>query len=62
MILAKVGASILFYKNLPRDVPGFGGLEEKRKLLQQQLAQLNFKNEGNIKKAIVGKGAFLYWR
>ena len=58
MILAKVGASILFYKNLPRDVPGFGGLEEKRKLLQQQLAQLNFKNEGNIKKAIVGKGAF----
>jgi hypothetical protein len=56
--LAKAGAVILFYKNLPQDVPGLGGLEEKRKLLQKQLAQLNFINQGGIKKAAVGKGAF----
>jgi hypothetical protein len=56
--LAKEGATILFYKTLPQDVPGLSGLEEKRKLLRQQVAQLNFKDEGSIKKAIVGKGAF----
>src|SRR5687768_10888988 len=54
--LAKGGATILFYKNLPLDVPGLGGMEEKRKLFKQQLAQLNFNNEGDIKKAAIGKG------
>ena len=56
--LAMSGATILFYKNLPLDVPGLGGLEEKRKLFKQQLAQLNFADVGGLKKATVGNGAF----
>ncbi|MEP7107315.1 MAG: glycosylhydrolase-like jelly roll fold domain-containing protein, partial [Ferruginibacter sp.] len=58
MNLAKGGAVILVYKTLPQDVPGFALLENRRKLFQQLVAQLNFSEEGKIKKAIVGKGAF----
>jgi hypothetical protein len=43
MELAKEGAVILFYKNLPEDVPGFSHLEERRKKLQQLKQQLSFK-------------------
>jgi hypothetical protein len=56
--LAKAGAKVIVYKSLPQDVPGWGGLDKRRDRLQQLLKQLSFTNNGNIKKAIVGKGAF----
>ena len=56
--LGKSGANILVYKNLPQDVPGLGKLDERRKVFQQQMAQLKFVEEAGVKKAIIGKGAF----
>lgn len=57
--LAKNGATILVYKNLPKDVPGYGQLDARRNIFQQLVNQLQFSKSGNIKKAIVGKGVFL---
>ncbi|MES1219583.1 MAG: glycosyl hydrolase, partial [Bacteroidota bacterium] len=56
--LAKQGAHILVYKNLPQDVPGFGQLDNRRKTFQQLVSQLSFKDQGPVKKATIGKGAF----
>ncbi|HYO21010.1 MAG TPA: glycosyl hydrolase, partial [Flavisolibacter sp.] len=56
--LARAGATVLVYKDMPGEVPGFGQLESRRKLLQQLTAALNFTDEGKVKKATVGKGAF----
>ncbi|MEO5564721.1 MAG: glycosyl hydrolase, partial [Chitinophagaceae bacterium] len=56
--LAKLGAQILVYKNMPGDVPGFGQLESRRKLFQQLTGQLSF-SAGEVKKAILGKGSFM---
>ncbi|MFN8354577.1 MAG: glycosyl hydrolase [Spirosomataceae bacterium] len=53
--LAKQGATVIFYKNLPVDVPGLGNLAQRQGQLKQLLASLPFK--GN--KAIVGKGVIL---
>lgn len=57
--LAKAGATILVYKNMPQDVPGWNGLEERRKIFQSLLSQLSFVEDGKLKKAIIGKGAFI---
>ncbi len=57
--LAKNGATILVYKNLPIDVPGYGQLDARRNTFQQLVNQLQFSKSGNIKKAVVGKGVFL---
>lgn len=57
--LAKQGATILVYKNLPEDVPGFGELDARRKAFQQLISQLKFSKSDNLQKAIVGKGAFM---
>ena len=57
--LAKNGATILVYINLPKDVPGYGQLDARRNIFQQLVNQLQFSKSGNIKKAIVGKGVFL---
>ncbi len=57
--LAKQGATILIYKNLPQDVPGFGELDARRKTFQQLISQLKFSKSDNLQKAIVGKGAFM---
>ncbi|NTS42941.1 glycoside hydrolase family 2 protein [Flavisolibacter sp. BT320] len=59
LALAKAGVTILAYKDMPSDVPGWHGLEERRKIFQQLVAQLSFKEEGKVKKAVVGKGAFV---
>lgn len=58
--LAKNGAKILVYKKLPKDVPGFNKLEERRKAFQSMVAQLDFKSvgTGNVKGANIGKGVF----
>jgi hypothetical protein len=57
--LAKQGATILVYKNLPQDVPGLGQLESRRKIFQLLIKQLDFHSAGKIQKADVGKGAFI---
>lgn len=57
--LAKNGATILVYKNLPDDVPGRSNLGKRRKTFYDLTAQLVFVEEGKFKKAIVGKGMFL---
>ncbi|HJY22191.1 MAG TPA: glycosyl hydrolase, partial [Hanamia sp.] len=57
--LAKKGATILVYKNLPKDVPGFYKLNERRASYRSLISQLTFTNHAGIKKASVGKGSFL---
>lgn len=57
--LAKSGATILAYKDMPSDVPGLHKLDERRKSFQQLTSQLSFQDAGKVKKATVGKGAFI---
>lgn len=53
--LARNGAIVIFYKSLPKDVPGLTNLTSRQAEMKRLLASLQFK--GN--KAIVGKGAVL---
>lgn len=57
--LAKNGATVLLYKNLPSDVPGWNELDKRRKAFQNLIAQLSFKQEEKVKTARVGKGCFI---
>ncbi|MEO5998754.1 MAG: glycosyl hydrolase [Chitinophagaceae bacterium] len=59
--LAESGAIIVFYKNLPVKVPGFGQLGNKQETLQKQLSRIHFSKIDNIsvQKSSVGKGAFI---
>jgi hypothetical protein len=57
--LAKNGATILVYKNLPTDVPGYAKLSDRRATFQRLVSQLQFTDEAGVKKATIGKGAFL---
>ena len=58
--LVKAGATVIAYKNLPSQVPGFGMLNEREKLFKDLLASLHFidVNDG-IKMATIGKGKIL---
>lgn len=57
--LAQQGATILVYKNLPQDVPGFGKLDVRRNAFQQLINRLKFSKSGNLQKAVIGKGSFI---
>jgi hypothetical protein len=57
--LAKNGATVLIYKNLPSDVPGWNDLDKRRKTFQSLTTQLSFKEDGKIKRANYGKGGFI---
>ncbi len=57
--LAKAGATILVYKNLPQDVPGFGNVEARRKQFKELSTLLSFKEAGKVKTATVGKGSIV---
>ena len=57
--LANKGATIIFFKDLPGDVPGYGELDARRKLFQNLIAQLHFIEIGKMKKASIGRGRFL---
>jgi hypothetical protein len=57
--LAKAGATILVYKAMPNDVPGWHNLESRRRTFQNLLAQLRFTGSRGVKRAVVGKGAFV---
>ena len=59
--LAKNGATIIAYKNMPSDVPGFGELEKNTAAFKSLLGQLKFDSSvyANTYEAAVGKGVFL---
>lgn len=58
MQLAKAGAKILVYKDLPREVPGMSKLEVRQKKLNELIAVLNFKTVDGVQQASIGKGKF----
>lgn len=59
-LLADQGANIVFYKHLPKDVPGLSDLQIRQLSLQKMIRGLSFSNvEGTqIQKASIGKGKF----
>ena len=57
--LAKNGATILVYKKLPKDVPGFNKLNERRAGFKNLISQLKFADDAGVQKASIGKGSFL---
>lgn len=54
--LAESGATILFYKQLPEDVPGLKNLDQDRQRLQQCFSSLTFADKDGIQEADCGKG------
>jgi len=60
MALAEGGAQILIYKTMPADVPGWEAWEARRDTLRGWLERLQFSGTaGGVKRAAVGKGAFI---
>ena len=61
MELAKNGATIIAYKNLPVDVPGYGQLDKSQAAFKNLAGRLNFGSTdfGYVQSAAVGKGKFL---
>lgn len=59
MALAKNGATIIVYKNLPADVPGYANLKTRQQQFAALLSSLKFNSDGKIMKAVTGKGAFI---
>lgn len=61
MNLAKAGATIIVQGNLPRDVPGFGDLENRREQFRKMMAELKPVDSdfSGISQADFGKGRFL---
>jgi hypothetical protein len=59
--LAREGATILFVKNLPADVPGLANLEARRAKFKALLDQIKLEKATNqaVQKASIGKGAVL---
>jgi len=59
--MAKSGATVVIYKNLPANVPGYGNLQQRENQLKELLLQLKFIQTENssVKKASLGKGSFL---
>lgn len=57
--LAKDGATILIYKNMPVDVPGLSNLHERQSAHKAILEGLHFTEVTGIKKAVIGQGQFL---
>lgn len=57
--LAKSGAKVIVYKNLPGDVPGLHNLTSRRATFKNLLAELKFTTGGKVQRASVGKGFFV---
>lgn len=57
--LAKEGATILFHKSLPVDIPGLSNLETSRKAFNELKKQLAFTEQNNIQIASYGKGKII---
>jgi hypothetical protein len=60
MDMAKAGATVVVYRNLPTEVPGYGKLNERTQSFKELLSQLNFKTGSDgVKVAGIGKGRFI---
>jgi hypothetical protein len=60
MGMAKAGATIVVYKNLPSEVPGYANLNDRKTQFKELLGDLNFvTKENDVKIAKAGKGQFL---
>jgi hypothetical protein len=59
MELAKQGATIIAYKQMPKSVPGFSNLEARQKAFDALLAGLKFAENGKLQTATVGKGKLI---
>lgn len=59
LALAKAGATVLFYKNLPADVPGLANFDTNKKNFQELISQLSFSENECVKKAKIGAGIFI---
>ena len=61
MQLVKNGATVVFLKNLPTGVPGYGKMEERQAAAKALMQALEFRSTDSkaVKKAAWGKGAFL---
>jgi len=59
--LAKNGATVIAYKHLPSDVPGYGQLEKNTAAFKELLGQLHFGTTdlADVTMAAIGKGNFL---
>jgi hypothetical protein len=59
--LAKKGAFIIVHNNLPKDIPGYGRLDEKRQKFKNLIQQLNFTEieNDNISQTKIGTGRML---
>ncbi len=58
--LAIGGTTVVFQDGLPKDVPGLGDLEKRRKRLGDVTAGLNFRDAASgVREASIGKGRFL---
>ncbi|MET0463021.1 MAG: glycosyl hydrolase [Chitinophagaceae bacterium] len=57
--LARKGATILAYKNLPDSVPGLFELEIRQRRYQQLIDQLKFENKEEVRVATIGAGSIL---
>lgn len=57
--LARNGARILFYQQLPSEVPGLHKYQEQQNLLDSLIKRLNFTNNGSVTTAKIGKGKML---
>jgi len=58
--LARNGATIIVYKKLPKDVPGFSDLDKNRIAFKNLISQLSFiDNVEGMQSAQIGKGRFL---
>ncbi|MBI4584417.1 MAG: hypothetical protein HY717_10385 [Planctomycetes bacterium] len=61
LALAEAGAAVIFETRLPGDVPGWGGLEERRAEFKKMLGSLKLVEtaDGKLKEAKAGKGRVL---
>ena len=59
MQLAEAGATIIFYKNIPSDVPGLGNLVERQSSFKQLVAGLHFTEENGTRRSNVGRGRII---
>jgi hypothetical protein len=57
--LAKQGATIIAFKKMPSDVPGFANHSARQKIFQDILSVMQFTSMGKTKTAMVGKGKWI---
>jgi hypothetical protein len=57
--LAKRGATILVYKEMPAGIPGLASLDKRQGAFQKLMDQLHFIGEGMFREARIGAGLFI---